>query len=134
MSEAAQVNVARGNWRADLLRVHAAELERIIGDDPSPAAASIKADADAKRAEADLHETAATLERELDDAKEAAFADPKNVELQDAYRQAAEEITAMRQLWRGVGEVVAGTWRPVMNVDNFPEPSDEEVLASHGGK
>lgn len=129
---AVQTSIARSKWCSDLLRLHAAELQRIVGDDQSPAAASIVADADKKVSEAELHELNATLVAELAAAKAASQADPKDERLHKRYEQVAQEITDARATWRGIGEA-AGTRRGAATVDDFPEPSDEEVLASHGG-
>lgn len=125
--DSVQVNVARAGWRADLLNYHADELKRLAGEDSSPAAAALVKQAEKKASEAELHQTAAGVEQELADAKAASQADPKDLKLRKRYQQAAQEMADMRVLWRGIDEAL-GSRRGVLSVDDFPEPSDDEIL------
>lgn len=126
------VEVARARWRADLLRLDAAERQRIAGSDPSPTAKAIAADASVKEAEATIHLDVAEAEERLQVAKIERDADPKNEAAQRRYAAAARDLADLRMYWRGIGEVT-GKRTGVMTVDNFPEPTNEEVIESHGG-
>lgn len=135
MTEAAeeiQVAAARARWRADLLAYDAAEHRRIAGEDESPTAKGLLGDATGKEAEATIHLDVAEAEERLSIAKIERNADPKDSGAQRRYAAATADLAELRAYWRGIGEVV-GTRRFVGAVDDFPEPSDEDVLASHGG-
>lgn len=127
-----QVAAARSRWRADLLRLTAAEHLRIAGDDPSAVAQNLAATATVKEAEATIHLDLAEAEERLSAAKLERDANPGDDSAQRRYTAAAEDLVELRRYWRGIGEFT-GTRRMVMTVDDFPEPSDDEVLASHGG-
>lgn len=126
------VEVARARWRADLLRFDAAERQRIAGSDPSPTALAIAADAAVKEAEATIHLDVADAEERLAAAKGERDADPTNEAANRRLTAAARDLADLRAYWRGIGEAT-GKRTGVMTVDNFPEPTNEEVIASHGG-
>lgn len=126
-----QVEVARHNWRADLLRVDAGERTRLVGDDESPVADALRSEGDKKVSEADLHEAHGALMAEFAAAKAASKAAPTDQRLYKKYKDITQELAEMRTLWRQIGEAL--NTRGILTVDNFPEPTDEEVLASHGG-
>lgn len=132
VAEAVQVTAARSRWRADLLAFDAAERERIAGEDPSPTARGIAAAAESKRAEATIHLDLAEAEERHSIAKQERDADPKDPGANRRYAAAAQDLVELRSYWRGIDEMV-GNRSFVMALDDFAEPSDEEVLASHGG-
>lgn len=127
-----QVTAARARWRADLLQLDAAERRRIAGDDSSSVAAGIAAEATRKEAEATIHLDVAEAEERLSIAKQERNDNLGDEIYQMRYVQAAEALAELRRYWRQVGEYT-GTRRPVLTVDDFPEPTDEDVLATHGG-
>jgi hypothetical protein len=131
VAEPIQVNAARSRWRADLLHLHATELGRIAGSDNSAIAEGLQADADKKTAEATIHLDLAEAEERLSVAKQERDANLSPA-TQEKYVAAAEALVELRSYWRGIGEAL-GARRPVMNLDYFPEPTDDEVLASHPG-
>lgn len=126
------VEVARARWRADLLRLDAAERQRIAGSDSSPTAQAIAADAMVKEAEATIHLDVADAEERLQVAKAERDADPKDESAQRRYASVTRDLTELRAYWRGIGEAT-GRRTGVLTVDDFPEPTNEEVIASHGG-
>lgn len=132
ISPAEAEGVARARWRADLLNLAAADHRRIAGDDPSPTAQALLADATRKEAEATIHLDHADAAQKLAEAKAALEANPGNEAAIAAQHQAAQEITDLRRYWRQIGEATGGVPH-VMTVDDFPEPTADEVLASHGG-
>lgn len=134
-TEAVSLQAARARWRADLLEFHAAEIDRLVGDDPSPTAEGIRADATRKRAEATVHLDHAEAAERLSIAKQELDADPSNPDLQRKRDLASAAMVELRAYWRGIGEATgnrAGYMKGLL--DNFPEPDDDEVTASHGGK
>lgn len=131
-TEAIQVSVARSRWRSDLLEMAASEHERIAGDDASPVAQELRDSAQSKKAEATIHLDLAEAEARHSIAKQERDADPKDQAAYKRYEAAKKELVELRAYWRGIDEVV-GNRRFAMTLDDFPEPTDEEVLASHGG-
>lgn len=128
-----QVLAARARWRADLLNLHAAEISRIVGDDSSAAAEGFRADATKKQAEATVHLDHADAAERLSIAKRELDADPSNLDLVRKRDEAQAAMVELRAYWRGIGEYTGERRGHVAALDDFPEPSDEEVLASHGG-
>lgn len=131
-TEAVQITAARSRWRADLLELAALDHERIAGTDASPIAQGLLEAATAKKAEATVHLDLAEAELRHSIAKQERDADPKDQAAYRRYELAKQALVDLRLYWRGIDEVL-GTRRGAMTVDNFPEPTDEEVLASHGG-
>lgn len=127
-----QVMAARARWRADLLKFSAAEHRRIVGDDPSPVAQQFVAAADAKEAEAAIHLDHAAAGEALSIAKAELDANPKDPGAQQRRDAAQAAMRDLRSYWRQIGEA-NGTRFVVQRLDDFSEPTDEEVLASHGG-
>lgn len=127
-----QVAAARARWRADLLGYAASEHERIAGSDSSPTAQGLLADATSKKAEATIHLDLADAMLRHSAAKQERDANPQDAGAQRRYTDAAQALVDLRAYWRGIDEAT-GKRRFAMNLDNFPEPTDEEVLASHGG-
>lgn len=130
-TNAVQISAARARWRADLLNYAADEHRRIVADDSSAAAQAILAEATVKEAEATVHLDHADAAARLSAAKEALAANPNDPGAQLATAQAAQLMVELRGYWRGIGEYT-GTRSSVRVVNHFPEPTDEEVLATHG--
>jgi hypothetical protein len=128
-----KVQAARARWRSDLLTCHAAELRRLAGGDPSPTAQGLLKDADAKEAEATVHVDHAEAAERLSAAKRDYFDNPKDEDIVARYQRASQAMVDLRSYWRGIGEL-SGTRRGVLTVDDFPEPTDEDVLATYGGE
>lgn len=127
-----QVLAARARWRADLLELSAVDHERIVGDDGGPTAQSLLEVATSKRAEATIHMDLAEAMERHSVAKVERDADPKDVDAQARYAAARDALVDLRTYWRGINEYL-GLYRTVMTLDHFPEPTDDEVLATHGG-
>lgn len=128
-----QVLAARARWRADLLELSAVDHERIVGDDGGPTAQSLLDAATSKRAEATIHMDLAEAMERHSVAKVERDADPKDADAQARYVAARDALVDLRTYWRSINEYL-GLYRPVMTVDDFPEPTDDEVLATHGGE
>lgn len=132
-----KVQAARALWRADLLKLHASEFQRLAGDDASPTAQGLLASATSKEAEATIHEDLAEAQLRHSAAKQARDADPKDPAAKRRYDEAAAALQELRSYWRGIDEYTGGRESGrvgyIISVDNFPEPTDDEVLASHGG-
>lgn len=131
-TEAVQITAARSRWRADLLAWAALDHERIAGADASPVAQGLLAVANTKKAEATVHLDLAEAEIRHSIAKQERDADPKDQAAYRRYELAKQALVDLRLYWRGIDEFT-GNRRPAMTLDDFPEPTDEEVLASHGG-
>lgn len=131
-TEEVQIQAARARWRADLLAYDAAERARIVGDNDSGVAQELLAEGTKKEAEATVHLDHAEAIEKHSIAKQRRDANPKDAEANRAYQKAAQDLTDLRVYWRSIGEALSAR-SSVQNVDNFEEPSDEEVLASHGG-
>lgn len=127
-----QVAAARARWRADLLAFDAAERQRIAGDDPSPVARGLADAAASKEAEATIHLDMSEAQERHSIAKQELNDNPKDAGAQQRYAAAAAALQDLRSYWRGIDEYV-GNRTAVMTLDDFEEPTDEEVLASHGG-
>lgn len=127
-----QVEAARARWRADLLEWTALEHQRIAGADSSPVAQNLIEVAATKRAEATIHHDLAEAMVRHSAVKQERDANPKDESVQRRYAAATRDLVELRQYWRGIDEWL-GTRQPVMALDHFPEPTDDEVLASHGG-
>lgn len=113
----------RERWRADLRDFHAAAYDK----------GGLTAEADAKRSEAELGRVYADLCDELEAARAAAL-DENGRSNGDAaawraFKDAQAEVRAFRELWRGIGEVTGTRSGKSAVVNNFAEPSDEELAS-----
>lgn len=116
MSSAAFVNRAR--WRADLEDYHAALLGSV----------GLGRDAAARQASAELRRQEADLTVELETLRAAFLADPSDRGNALAYKAKSAELRELRRYWRGLGEL-AGIRRLATGVDEFAEPTDEELAS-----
>lgn len=100
---ASRVNIARMRWRAD--------LHRLNGDEPG----------------AQLQEDVADLEERYCEAKLARNANPDDTYVDFQFRLVENELRQSRAFWRGVRDDMNAV-QNAMTLDNFEEPSDDELL------
>lgn len=117
------IHAARNRWRAGLLRWHAAELEASVDGAVGTVAEDLTAQAAAKTAQADLHDEFADADEEYVAKRAGLVAGTLSRAEWEAF---SVIFTTQRTYWRGVG-VMAGT-RGQPNLDNFTEPTDDELM------
>jgi hypothetical protein len=108
--------VNRERWRADLEELHAGLLGKV----------GLVHDLVQKTASAELRRAEADAAEELEVLRAAFLAKPSDKRARDDYKAAGRALHEMRRHWRGLGEL-AGTRRPVVTLNDFSEPTDEEL-------
>lgn len=102
--------IARMRWRSNLHRLNGDEAGAKLSDET-----------------ADLYERFLAAQHAYSDAGR-----PENGPEYDAFRYLKMQVQSQHRFWRGVREFNATTG-PAATIDNFSEPSDDELLAGQEG-